>query len=218
MIDSRAMKRIIFLIACATLLFTACSVKKSLPASVSNVVDDRLSAQLDTGYKAIGYEEPPIEKSDIAQMERLFIEAEPGSAPYTKFTKWAHIFVDDKNEWIWAVEDEASLSGAIFLRKDGMLKLVARTGPNLKPAIGNKDGLSYLAVGGSAGGPSWYREIYVFRDGLEVERLYSLEVYGQMEECSLNGKPLSAGEWKAYLQALPIFEGVNPCFNSIKTL
>ena len=40
-------------------------------------------------------------------------------------------------------------------------------------------------------------------NGKVVEKFNALEVYGEIDECSLNGKTISAAEGKAYLEAIP---------------
>ena len=65
------------------------------------------------------------------------------------------------------------------------------------------NGNHYLVLSGPAGGPAYYTEIYRLQDGKVVEKFNAMEVYGEIDECHLNGKTISAEEGKAYMKAIP---------------
>ena len=148
-------------------------------------------------------EQRPIWKSDLAKMQQLFLDADPNEYKGIKLTKWAHTFVDYSNDWLW-LRDQKDEYGAFFIRNDdGSFQLVAVETPRLKPSRMQKGDTSYLRISGSAGGPATYSEIYAFRNGKQVERFTALFVYGEIDDCSLNGKTLIKEEGQAYLDNLP---------------
>lgn len=165
-------------------------------------------------YHSMVDEEIPVWKKDIAEMQKLFLAAEGVDRTVT-FTKWAHCYIDYSNEWIW-LRDKDEKNGAFFIRKDGKFKLIAVETPKLKPSRGEKDGKHYLSISGSAGGPSIYSEIFAFKNGQQVEHFTALFVYGEIDECSLNGKDLTKEEGKAYCDNLPKGENITAYFKDIE--
>ena len=158
-------------------------------------------------------EDIPVWKKDFAEMDRLY-HADEYSDSHVKFTKWAHCYIDYDNEWIW-LRDNDEKNGAFYLRKDDKLSLIAIENPRLRPSSCQKDGLSYLKFEGSAGGPSWQREIHVFKNGKRIEKFNVLEVEGEIDECSLNGKNLSKEEGRAYLNKVPEGQKITAYFREI---
>ena len=165
-------------------------------------------------YHALVDEEIPVWKKDIAEMQKLFLAAEGVDRTVT-FTKWAHCYIDYDNEWIW-LRDKDEKNGAFFIRQDGKFKLIAVETPKLKPSRGEKDGKQYLSISGSAGGPSIYSEIFAFKNGQQVEHFTALFVYGEIDECGLNGKDLTKEEGKAYCDNLPKGEKITAYFKDIE--
>ena len=166
-------------------------------------------------YHAMVDEEIPVWKSDFAEMDKLY-HADEFSDSHVKFTKWAHCYIDYDNEWIWLCDADEK-DGAFFIRKDGKISLVAIENPRLRPSSCQKDGLSYLKFEGSAGGPSWQWEIHVFKNGKRIEKFNSLEIEGEIDECSLNGKPLSKEEGRAYLNKIPEGQKITAYFRDIES-
>ena len=165
-------------------------------------------------YHSMVDEDIPVWKKDFAEMDRLY-RADEFSDSHVKFTKWAHCYIDYDNEWIW-LRDADDKNGAFFLRKDGKISLVAIENPRLRPSSCQKDGLSYLKFAGSAGGPSWQQEIHVFKNGKRIEKFNVLEVEGEINECSLNGKTLSKEEGRAYLDKIPEGKEITAYFSDIE--
>ena len=154
-------------------------------------------------YHLLIDEELPVWKKDIEEMKRLYIAEDPYENENVKLTKWAHVYIDYDGEQIW-ISDEDEENGAFFSREDGKLKLLATTRYNLSPSFPeSKGGNNYLMLSGPAGGPSYYYEVYNLKDGKLAEKFTTLEVYGEIEECALNGKTFSAEQGKAYLMAIP---------------
>ena len=166
-------------------------------------------------YHSMVDEDIPVWKKDFAEMDKLYHADEYGDS-HVKFTKWAHCYIDYDNEWIW-LRDNDDKNGAFFIRKDGKLSLIAIENPRLKPSRSEKDGIHFLKFGGSAGGPSWQQEIHAFKDGKRLWKLNVLEVEGEIEECSLNGKAISKEEGKAYLDKIPQGQEINAYFRDIET-
>lgn len=148
-------------------------------------------------------EQRPVWKSDIAKMQQLFVAEDPHEYKDIKLTKWAYTYIDYSNDWLW-LRDQKDAYGAFFIRNDdGSFRLIAVETPKLKPSRMQKNDTSYLCISGSAGGPATYSEIYAFKGGKQVERFTALFVYGEIDECSLNGTTISKEEGQAYLDSLP---------------
>ena len=161
-------------------------------------------------------EEIPVWKKDFDEMKKLFLAADTHGHKYIELTKWAHCYIDYDNEWIW-LRDKDDKNGAFFIRKDGKIKLVEVENKYQSPSTCQKDGIHYLKFSGSPGGPAMQHIIYAFKDGKQLWKLFALEVYGELDECSLNDKTISVEEGKAYLDKVPEggeitvwFKDINP--------
>jgi hypothetical protein len=167
------------------------------------IKDGTLNRQEYAVYHTLVDENLPVWKKDIAEMKRLYVAEDPYENENVVLTKWAHVFIDWDGEQIW-ISDEAEENGAFFSREDGELKLISTVRANLKPSFPeSQNGNNYLILSGPAGGPSYYIEVFKLQGGKVVERFNALEIYGEIDECSLNGKTISAEEGKAYLEAIP---------------
>ena len=160
-------------------------------------------------------EEFPIWKRDIAEMRKLYVDDSPNEREDVKLTKYAFFYLDYDNQWIW-MRDQQDENGAFFLKKDGKFKLIAVETPKMKPSVAEKDGVGYLRLSGSAGGPSQYAEIYAFKDGKQKEYFTALFVAGEIDGCGLNDRDISVEAGKAYLAKLPKFEEMPGYFKNIE--
>ena len=160
-------------------------------------------------------EEIPVWKRDIAEMRKLYVDDSPNEREDVKLTKYAFFYLDYDNQWIW-MRDQQDENGAFFLKKDGKFKLIAVETPKMKPSIAEKDGVGYLRLSGSAGGPSQYAEIYAFKDGKQKEYFTALFVAGEIDGCGLNDRDISVEAGKAYLAKLPKFEEMPAYFKNIE--
>ncbi len=167
-------------------------------------------------YQNMVDEEIPVWKKDIAEMRRLYLNDDPHAHKYVTLTKWAHCYIDSENEWIW-LRDSLDQNGAIFLRKDGKIALIDVENAHQAPSKCQNDGISYLKFSGSAGGPSYQTIVYAFKDGKQLWKLFVLEVYGEVSECSLNGKEISKEQGKAYLDKVPEGSEIDAWFKNINT-
>ena len=165
-------------------------------------------------YHAMVDEDIPVWKKDFAEMDRLY-HANEYSDSHVKFAKWAYCYIDYDNDWIW-LRDADDKNGAFFIRKDGKFSLVAIENPRLRPSRCEKDGIHYLKFAGSAGGPSWQQEIHAFKNGKQIEQFNVLEVEGEIDECSLNGKTISKEEGRAYLNKIPQGQEITAYFRDIE--
>jgi hypothetical protein len=167
-------------------------------------------------FHAMIDEEIPVWRSDIAEMKKLFLAADPHGHKYVELTKWAHCYIDySDNEWIW-LRDKDDKNGAFFIRKDGKFTLIDEENAHQSPSRCEKDGISYLKFSGSAGGPAYQHIIYAFQNGKQLWKLFVLEVYGEIDECTLNGKAISKEEGRAYLDKIPEGKEINAWFRDIE--
>ncbi len=154
-------------------------------------------------------EEKPVWRSDLAVMEKIFLAADPHEHADIHFTKWFHIWIPYGPEEVIWLHDKEDENGAFFSRDDnGKFHLIAVETPKLKPTKMQKDNTGYLRISGSAGGPAIYAEIYAFRNGKLTETFNVIEIYGEIDECQLNGRTLTKEEGQAYLNNLPEAEAM----------
>ena len=165
-------------------------------------------------FHAMVDEEIPVWKKDFAEMQKLYLADDPHAHKYVELTKWAHPYIDYDNEWIW-LRDKDDKNGAFFIRKDGKFTLIDVENPHQSPSSCQKDGISYLKFGGSAGGPAYQHIIYAFQNGKKLWKLFVLEIYGEVDECSLNGKDISKEEGRAYLDKVPEGREISAWFKDI---
>ena len=165
--------------------------------------DGKLDRQEFAVYHTLIDEQIPVWKKDIEEMKRLYIDDDPGEHEFVKLSKWAHVFIDYEGEQIW-ISDETEENGAFFSREDGKFKLIGTVRANFKPSFHeSRDGNHYLVISGPSGGPSYYTEIFKFRGGKLIESFNALEVYGEIDGGSLNGKEIGVEQGKAYMEAVP---------------
>ena len=112
--------------------------------------------------------------------------------------------------------DEKDENGAMFIRKDGKFKFITAETPKLKFSHTSKGNTYYLLLSGSAGGPSTYLEVFAFENGKQTERFNALSIYGEIDECHLNGKTLSKEAGQAYIDKLPESREINAYFQNIE--
>ncbi len=181
---------------------------ESATTGIMTINNGELKLQRFGVYHVLFDENMPVWKKDIEEMKKLYVAEDPGENESVKLTKWAHVFIDYDGEQIW-ISDEAEENGAFFNRKDGKFELIGTVRGNFKPSFPeSRNGNHYLVISGPAGGPSYYTEIFKLSNGKVVERFNGLEVYGELDDCALNGKQISAEQGKAYMKAVP--EAIEP--------
>lgn len=165
--------------------------------------DGKLTRQQYAVYHSLIDETFPIWNKDIAEMKRLYVAEDPHENKNVKLTKWSRVYIDHDGEQVW-ISDKDEENGAFFSREDGKFKLITTVRANLKPSFPeSKGGNHYLMVSGSAGGPAYYTEVFKLKNGKVIEKFTAMEVYGELDECTLNGKTISAEKGKAYLAGIP---------------
>ena len=176
---------------------------ESATTGILTLNNGKLDLQEYAVYHSLIDEQIPVWKKDIEEMKRLYIAEDPGENENVNLTKWAHVFIDYMGEQIW-ISDEAEENGAFFSREDDKFELIGTVRGSFRPSFPkSRDGNCYLVISGPAGGPSYYTEIFKFRNGKVIERFNGLEVYGELDGCALNGQEISVEQGKAYMQAVP---------------
>ena len=150
---------------------------------------------------------------DLVLMDSLYHDDERSEAD-VRLTKWAYCYMDDDNEWIWLRDNEGQ-NGAFFLRNRGKLTLIGVENHTYRPSACHDKGKTYLMLDGPAGGPGWVREIHIIEGGVETGVFCSLEAYGEIDECSLNGKDLTKKQGQAFLSKIPEGHEIEAYFRSI---
>jgi hypothetical protein len=158
-------------------------------------------------------EELPVWNSDIAEMRKLYAADDMGDKD-VELVKWAHCFIDYDNEWIW-MRDKDDQNGAFFILTDGKFQLIAIENRNYRPSRAENAGTYYLILGGPAGGPAWVQEIIAFKGGKQVAKFNCLQVEGEIDECSLNGRNLSKTEGQAWLDRVPEGKEITAFFKDV---
>ena len=160
-------------------------------------------------------EQIPVWKSDFAEMKKLYLEDDPHGHKNVELTKWAHCYIDYDSEWLW-LRDKDDKNGALFIRKDGKFRLVDVENAHQRPSSCQKDGIAYLKFSGPAGGPAYQHIIYAFQNGKQLWKLFALEVHGELNECSLNGKEIPVEQGKSYMDKVPEGKEITAWFNDIE--
>jgi hypothetical protein len=148
-------------------------------------------------------EERPIWKKDLAKMRKLYIDDDPENKEYD-LTKVCQIDIDDDGtDEVW-LRDKDDENGAFFTYCDGRVELIGVETGRLKPTFYQKrDGKGYLSISGSAGGPSYYTQVFELQNSRRVRTFNCLQVYGDIDECGFDGKTISADAGERYLKSLP---------------
>jgi hypothetical protein len=165
-------------------------------------------------YHNLVDEELPVWKKDIAEMRRLYLAEDPAENKRVTLTKYAHFYLDYKHNWIW-MRDSTNQHGAFFIQQNDKFTLIAVETPRLKPSTMEADGIDYLQLSGSAGGPSTYRQVFAFKDGQLKERFTALSIYDEIDESTLNGKTISKEQAEEYIAKLPAAEPLTAYFTEI---
>lgn len=155
-------------------------------------------------YHSMIDENTPLWKKDLAQMRKLYLEYDSHENKYYNLTRYRAIDIDDDGiEEFW-LRDKDDKHGALFTLKDGKVNLIGVENERMKPSFRQvRDGKGYVLIGGSAGGPSYYTEVFEIKNSQVVRCFKSLEIYGEIDECSFDGKNASKEEGAAYVKSLP---------------
>ena len=148
-------------------------------------------------YHSMIDENTPLWKKDLAEMRRLYKAHDPHELKNYSLTRYRTIDIDEDGiEEFW-LRDKDDKHGGLFTLKDGKVSLIGVEDGRLR------DGKGYVQIGGSAGGPSMYTQIFEIKKSQVVRRFTSLEIYGEIDECSFDGKNATKEEGAAYIKSLP---------------
>lgn len=155
-------------------------------------------------YHSMIDEDTPLWKKDIEQLQKLYLDDDPHENKYYKFAKYRYLWIDDDDtEEIW-LRDKDDKHGAFFTRHNGEFKLIGTEDGRLQPTfLRSRNGVGYLCISGSAGGPSVYTQVFELKNSQVLHRFTALEIYGEIDECSFDGKPMDKAEGKRYMESLP---------------
>ena len=139
----------------------------------------------------------------FAKMQELYenMDDDHGWEP---LCKWQYVDLDgDGVNEVW-MRDMAEEYGAFFICDGDFIDVIgAETDRYQAFTREKKDGKGYFCKGGPAGGPSYYTEVITLKDSRVTDRFYLLEVYGEVENATLNGEDIDADKAKTYREALP---------------
>ena len=169
------------------------------------------------GYHSMIDEDTPLWKKDIAQLQKLYLADDPHENKDYKFAKYRYLYIDEDNtEEIW-LRDADDKHGAFFTRHNGEFKLIATENGRLQPSfLCSKNGVGYLRISGSAGGPSMYTQIFELKNSQVIHRFTVLEIYGEIDECTFDGKPMDKEAGKKYLESLPEVNNISLWWREIQ--
>ena len=156
-------------------------------------------------YHQMVDESRPLWKKDIATLRKLYLEDDPHENKYYKLTKYRWIDIDeDDNEELW-MRDADDKHGAFFTIKGNDIRLIGVETDKLHPSFTQvRDGKGWLCISGSAGGPAVFSQVYELQKSQVVHRLTALEVYGELDECTFDGKPFAKDKYAVYMKSLPV--------------
>ena len=155
-------------------------------------------------YHQLVDEQTPFWKKDIATCRNLYLKDDPHENKNYKLTKYRWIDIDnDFIEELW-MRDADDKHGALFTFKGGDIKLIGVETDRLHASfLQPRDGSGFLRIAGSVGGPSVFTQIYEIRQSQLVHRFTALEIYGELNECTFDGKPFEKEMAQSFLKFLP---------------
>lgn len=166
--------------------------------------DGKLVREVQECYHQLVDEQTPLWKKDIATCRKLYLKDDPHENKNYKLTKYRWIDIDnDFIEELW-MRDADDKHGALFTFKGGDIKLIGVETDRLHASfLQPRDGSGFLRIAGSVGGPSVFTQIYEIRQSQLVHRFTALEIYGELNECTFDGKPFEKEMAQSFLKFLP---------------
>ena len=167
--------------------------------------NDKLDREILEVYHQLVDESRPLWKKDITTLRKLYLDNDPHENKNYKLTKYRWIDIDDDfNEELW-MRDKDDKHGAFFTVKDDHIQLIGVETDKLHPSFTQvRDGKGWLRIAGSAGGPAVFSQIYELQKSQVVHRMTALEVYGELDECTFDGKPFAKDKAADYIKSLPV--------------
>ena len=169
------------------------------------------------GYHSMIDEQTPLWKKDVAQLQKLFVADDTQENKDYTLSKYRYLWIDnDDTEEIW-MRDKDDKHGAFFTRHNGEFKLIATENGRMHPTfLRSRDGVGYLRISGSAGGPSMFTQVFELKNSQVIHRFTALEIYGEIDECSFDGKPMDKEAGKRYMESLPEVNDISLWWNEIQ--
>lgn len=166
--------------------------------------DGKLVQLTYVGYHSMIDENTPLWKKDLSQMRKLYQEYDTHENKYYNLTRYRTIDIDEDGiEEFW-LRDKDDKHGALFTLKDGKVSLIGVEDGRLMASFRQvRDGKGYVVIGGSAGGPSYYTQVFEIKNSQVVRNYKALEIYGEIDECSFDNKNATKEEGAAYVKSLP---------------
>ena len=167
--------------------------------------DGKLERETLEVYHQLVDESRPLWKKDIAILRKLYLDKDPHENKNYQLTKYRWIDIDDDfNEELW-MRDKDDKHGAFFTVKDDHIQLIGVETDKLHPSFTQvRDGKGWLRISGSAGGPAVFSQIFELKQSQVIHRMTALEVYGELDECTFDGKPFAKDKAADYIQSLPV--------------
>ena len=167
--------------------------------------DDKLVRQQYAVFQAnIPDEMTPLWKKYAKQMRKLYLEQDPHENKYHELTKYYSIDFDGDGFDEYWLRDNDEKHGALFTCKNGNIELIGVEDGQRQALLRKaRNGSGFVSIAGPAGGPSYYYEVYELRNSRVAHRFTALEVYGEMDECTMDGKPYNKQKGSEYLKSLP---------------
>lgn len=147
-------------------------------------------------------EQPPLWKKDLAKLRKMYTAEDKDNKNHnlTRYA-WEDIDGDDIKELLLC--DKDNKYGAIFTMK-GEPKMVCSfdcmDNINLTWSEGGK---GYVIFARFAGGPSVFTNIYGIKNSKVEDNFGLMEVYGEYESASLNGKEIGKEAAQSFMAKLP---------------
>ncbi len=179
---------------------------ESITTGMYYIRDGKMTRERYEVYHALIDEEVPLWKKDAAELQKLFVAAHRDNKNQ-KLVKYRWIDVDSDGEqelWMRAADNK---HGALFCKGSGKWQVIgcenADFGAEFRMDYSGGDKPGYVVIGGSAGGPSIYATFYKIQKSKVTSKTTTLSVYGELDECTLNGKTISNEEAQKLLDAMP---------------
>ena len=179
---------------------------ESFTTGMYYIRDGNMTCERYEVYHAMIDEEEPLWKKDVAELQKLFVAANKDNKGH-KLCKyrWIDIDNDDTQElWMRAADDK---HGALFCKGSGKWQVIgcenAEWSAEFRMDYSGGDRPGYVVIGGAAGGPSIYATFYKIQKSKVSGTLTTLSIYGELDECTLNGKTISNEEAQNMIDAMP---------------
>lgn len=177
---------------------------ESITVGMFYLYGDSLVRNVYAIYHSMIDEQTPLWKHDVAKMQKLYVADDANENKNYTLSKYRYLWIDDDNtEEIW-MRDNDDKHGAFFTRNGEEFTLIATEDGRIQPTFyQSRNGVGYLRLSGSAGGSSYFTQIYELKDSRVVHRFTAMQNEGEFVECTFDGKTILNEQGQNYLQSLP---------------